>query len=1449
MKKRLQLLLAISIAVLAAGLPTSLQAQDCISGTVYSDDNNNGVRDGLEGPLAGQTVVAVASDGTVSQQNTDIDGFYEFCSLTPGDYYLFVQLPSPLLASNPPTQTVTYTAGQSVAGVDFGIADLQTLGAIGGRAFFDLNGNGIQDNFEPALIGYPVTLTGGGLLSPVVVQTDELGNFRFSGLPAGDYTVSIVADIPNTDWVGAPVLGVGLAAGEIVDNLRFVRRPLPGFGSLVDFVCYDLDANGINDPATEPGIGKVVVDLMNSQGVVVASTTTDGRGLYGFIGITPGGYTVSVQYNAQDFNPTTPTSYSLNVPADGFQQSGPFYFEPLRKIFKCGMAVTTFLGDYPNGGGSIGNNGRVLAGKDIRDRTLAPMGVGSPWSAVVDIDNAAWRDTRMGQVFGIALDDDFNVYLTATKVYGNYSIVPGSGLVYLINAYTGGVTDLVTAINTPTVVGNNQLQNNNRGIGNICYNPDNEVLYVTNLADATINVIAAANNTSFVPGEVIQSYPVTSFTVANLGPDRVWGVGFDRSERKVYFSSPLGSGSVDIIAADVDVNGLVIGPETALFSMPTANVADIAFSFDSQRMLVAERNNNPHGSRVFQYPKTGVSSWGPGQEIFVGNYSVNRNAAGGVDYAFTSFSGNTPPDDGCDTDITATGNALILGGGIKIYGFGIIPATGNAQGSYANLNSIFVDSDAEEGTVPAEWDKGDLGDVEVFDCACPVGCDQLGLAITPVPQDSATVDSCCYSLDFANTGQEAVFGIELVALDGVEFDYTITNGFIGPNFGNSNVTIVPGPPVGSGPMPNQVNSLVTICLKNVLATPQYVVVNYLDQEYMTFCSDTLEFRCPIEQSCLFLVSDTLVCDSLGYQFTAVVENPSGGFPIGLVNFNMTSPASGVTYNPGTSFVLTDTIFPGERDTFTFVIQTTADLFGDSLCFVLSAHDGIEERLCCAEIDTCIAFPLCDPCPFVDASVRPVSDVQAEYCCFELFITDTLTYNPNLFTAVQTTILTPGVNFAGLVTLPAQLAGWSYTPAAPTNDITWTHNSGITPNGVNFNLFDFCVEGTTSTDSIYIEVKWLDAEGMVWCSDTLAVYCPFCLTVINDSLTCQTILNPDGSVSQNYAYTFQVQNFSPFPVNTIGIIEAPSSSTNIMPDVITIPTIPAFPPGGTSIPISIVIDGSVGPIDSFCFDIVLRQVIADSIDITCCYATHCIDLPPCDLLPPFRCPDPALISDIPCPLIFDPVCGCNGQTYSNVCFATNAGITLWEPGICGGLVAPATSIVLSGSVNNEAILLQWTIDDDPGNYSHFVLRTWAAGDVVGETLAVLPALPGQQQYSFVDQANGYGRREYDVLAIKLDGIPAFSNVEQVFLMNDAQQQAVVYTYPVPATNTLNILSNHRGAATLELVGPDGRIILQRQENFQGLPVPVDVSSMRSGVYLVRLRFHDGQMGQQRVVKME
>jgi len=165
---------------------------------------------------------------------------------------------------------------------------------INGVVFYDIDGNGIQDEGEPGISGVDVTLNDG-----TVVFTDENGNYIFAELVAGDYTVT-VGEYNNRNHTTPSVVDVTIVDSDVTVNFGFEPYHISGV------VFYDIDGDGFQD-VDEPGIEGIEVILSDGT-----SMTTDASGSYLFEGLLPGDYEVSVQ-DIDGFNPTTATSVELTI--------------------------------------------------------------------------------------------------------------------------------------------------------------------------------------------------------------------------------------------------------------------------------------------------------------------------------------------------------------------------------------------------------------------------------------------------------------------------------------------------------------------------------------------------------------------------------------------------------------------------------------------------------------------------------------------------------------------------------------------------------------------------------------------------------------------------------------------------------------------------------------------------------------------------------------------------------------------------------------------------------------------------------------------------------------------------------------------------------------------------------------------------------------------------------
>ncbi|HSS49624.1 MAG TPA: SdrD B-like domain-containing protein, partial [Thermoanaerobaculia bacterium] len=171
--------------------------------------------------------------------------------------------------------------------------------SIGDLVWKDTNGNGVQDSGEPGISGVTVQLLNASNTVIATTTTNSSGNYTFSGVAAGNYTVRVVSSsLPagytptyDLDGITTPhTASFSLSANRT--DVDFGYRPA-GTLSVGDRVWTDANGNGIQD-SNEAGISGVTVQLLNSGGTVIATTTTNSSGNYTFTGLTSGTYTVKV---------------------------------------------------------------------------------------------------------------------------------------------------------------------------------------------------------------------------------------------------------------------------------------------------------------------------------------------------------------------------------------------------------------------------------------------------------------------------------------------------------------------------------------------------------------------------------------------------------------------------------------------------------------------------------------------------------------------------------------------------------------------------------------------------------------------------------------------------------------------------------------------------------------------------------------------------------------------------------------------------------------------------------------------------------------------------------------------------------------------------------------------------------------------------------------------------
>ena len=280
-----------------------------ISGNVYLDQNRDKTKNTGDIDLSGVTVKLLDKDGNVvGTTTTDKDGNYSFTGLNDGTYTVQVDKTGPLAdkeqtedpsgKTDSRSQAITFTrTDPDVTNVNFGYTEDYT---VSGTVYKDKDRSESLNNSEPGFDGITVNLLGedGQVVATTTTKAD--GTYSFSKLPAGKYTVKVEPSdlLKNYEQTEDPDGTKDHTSGVIQVNHDNPSVKNVNFGYAPNFaingtIYRDGDRDGKKGD-TEGRYSGVTVQLLDKDGKVIATTTTDKDGKYSFEHLPDGTYSVKV---------------------------------------------------------------------------------------------------------------------------------------------------------------------------------------------------------------------------------------------------------------------------------------------------------------------------------------------------------------------------------------------------------------------------------------------------------------------------------------------------------------------------------------------------------------------------------------------------------------------------------------------------------------------------------------------------------------------------------------------------------------------------------------------------------------------------------------------------------------------------------------------------------------------------------------------------------------------------------------------------------------------------------------------------------------------------------------------------------------------------------------------------------------------------------------------------
>ncbi len=297
-------------------------------------------------------------------------------TFTPGTYTETVTLPNsyyqvdfvcgaPITQFGPAGSNIFYSAQNRLIDADNEGTQPYALSTLSGIAYVDTNGNDSYGAGDTLLANVPITLTGTtgtGVAVNIPATTSSTGAYSFTGLAPGTYIVTetqpsgYTAELANVGSAGGTAAVGSISSIKLNSNTAATSYNFPEIGTKISGTVY-VDATGIglttsNVPPANSGDtpeAGVTVNLYNTSGNVIATTTTASDGTYSFTGQPLGTYGIAEVVPSNQYQ-TGPNSlyYVVTTTATSPNSTGDNFSNYLACNMK-GLTILNYVVTTPGG--------------------------------------------------------------------------------------------------------------------------------------------------------------------------------------------------------------------------------------------------------------------------------------------------------------------------------------------------------------------------------------------------------------------------------------------------------------------------------------------------------------------------------------------------------------------------------------------------------------------------------------------------------------------------------------------------------------------------------------------------------------------------------------------------------------------------------------------------------------------------------------------------------------------------------------------------------------------------------------------------------------------------------------------------------------------------------------------------------------------------------------------